>query len=93
MHLDPELEEQVIVEEVIDEEKLRDLVVFNDDFNTFEHVIDTLIKVCKHDPQQAEQCTYIIHFKGKCCVKKGTYVELKPLREGISDAGIKSAIV
>jgi len=93
MQFETDVEEVVKAKEVVDEEKLRDLMVYNDDFNTFEHVIETLVKICKHDPQQAEQCTYIIHFKGKCSVKKGTFSELKPLREGISDAGIKAAIV
>ncbi|MBV6645691.1 MAG: ATP-dependent Clp protease adaptor ClpS [Cyclobacteriaceae bacterium] len=90
--MESELEE--LVEELQDEdlEGLKDLVVYNDDFNTFDHVIETLIKICKHDPHQAEQCTYIIHFKGKCAVRKGSYHELKPMREGISDAGIKAAI-
>ncbi len=85
-----------ILEEVVEgigSDEVRDLMVYNDDFNTFEHVIDTLIKVCKHDPKQAEQCTYIIHYKGKCSVKKGMYSELKPMKEGITDAGIKAAIV
>jgi ATP-dependent Clp protease adaptor protein ClpS len=49
---------------------VKDLVVFNDDYNTFDHVINTLVKVCKHTPTQAEQCTLIIHYKGKCAVKK-----------------------
>lgn len=87
-----ELEELVEVEDEVDTGKVNDLVVYNDDFNTFEHVINTLIKVCKHDVTQAEQCTYIIHFKGKCAVKKGTYKELKPMREGICEAGIKATI-
>ncbi len=88
-----DLEELVEVEEEIGTEDPRDLIVYNDDFNTFEHVIQTLIKVCKHDAHQAEQCTYLIHYKGKCAVKKGIYEELKPMREGISDAGIKAAIL
>lgn len=88
-----ELEEVVEVLEDVDEEKERNLVVFNDDYNTFDHVIDTLIKVCKHDVHQAEQCTYIIHYKGKCSVKRGPYIELKPMREGITDRGIKATIV
>ena len=93
MQFEFEVEKEELVQEVVDDEKVRDLMVYNDDHNTFEHVIETLIKICKHEPEQAEQCTYIIHFKGKCSVKKGTYTELKPLREGISDAGIKAAIV
>jgi len=78
---------------LVDSEDARDLVVFNDDFNTFDHVIDTLIRVCKHEQMQAEQCTYLIHYKGKCAVKKGLYDDLRPMREGITEAGIKAAIV
>lgn len=89
--LEEVLEQEVA--ETTDQDDCRDLVVYNDDFNTFEHVIDTLIKVCRHNPQQAEQCTYIIHYKGKCTVKKGSYNELKPMKEGITDRGIKAAIV
>lgn len=70
-----------------------DLVVFNDDYNTFDHVINTLIEVCNHTSQQAEQCTMIIHNTGKCAVKKGTFEELKPMRQGICDAGISAEIV
>ncbi|MDN5200522.1 ATP-dependent Clp protease adaptor ClpS [Fulvivirgaceae bacterium BMA10] len=86
-------EELVECLEDIESTKERDLIVYNDDFNTFDHVIETLIKVCKHSAEQAEQCTWIIHYKGKCCVKKGTYKELKPMKDAISDAGIKVAIV
>ncbi len=88
-----DVQELVEVEETIDSENVKDLMVFNDDFNTFEHVIQTLIKVCKHDAHQAEQCTWLIHYKGKCAVKKGVYQELKPMKEGITDAGINAAIV
>lgn len=59
--------------------KLWRLVLFNDDFNTFDFVIETLISICGHEPVQAEQCTLIVHFKGKCEVKSGSYKELKPL--------------
>ena len=71
----------------------KDLVVLNDDYNTFDHVINTLIKVCDHSPEQAEQCTWIIHYKGKCTVKKGSYEELKPKRDAIREAGIGAKIV
>ena len=93
MSTDFEIEEEVEVGEDVGQEDTRDLMVYNDDFNTFEHVIKTLIKVCKHEVHQAEQCTYLIHFKGKCSVKKGMYEELKPMREGITSAGIKASIV
>lgn len=89
----PELEEiELLLEELIDQEAL-DLVVFNDDVNTFEHVIQVLMKVCKHTHEQAEQCTLIIHYKGRCSVKKGSREELKPMCEAILDAGIQAAIV
>lgn len=83
--------EDILVEEREDEG--RGLVVFNDEVNTFDHVIDTLIKVCRHERVQAEQCTYIIHFKGKCEVKKGSYKALKPMKDGILDKGISATIV
>ena len=92
MELDFEVEELVKVQEEENQDQPKDLIVYNDDFNTFEHVINTLIKVCKHDAHQAEQCTYIIHYKGKCSVKKGSYQELKTMRESISEAGIKATI-
>jgi len=86
-----EKEEISILEAVITEDQ-KDLIVYNDDFNTFDHVINTLIKVCKHSVEQAEQCTYIIHYKGKCAVKKGTVDELKPMKDSICDAGIDAKI-
>ncbi len=79
--------------EVIDVTDVKDLIVFNDDFNTFDHVIQTLIRVCKHTNEQAEQCTWLIHYKGKCAVKSGSMEELKPMREAICDAGIDARIV
>lgn len=73
--------------------ELKDLVVFNDDFNTFDHVIETLIRVCKHTPEQAEQCTWLIHYRGKCAVKSGSYEYLRPMCEAICEAGIDARIV
>jgi len=87
-----ENEVEVLLEDLVDQEEY-DLVVFNDDFNTFEHVTKILIKVCNHSIEQAEQCTLIIHFKGKCSVKKGSVSKLKPLCQSILDAGIQAAIV
>ncbi|TAE02494.1 MAG: ATP-dependent Clp protease adaptor ClpS [Bacteroidetes bacterium] len=84
-----------VLEEVeinIDQLLERELIVYNDDFNTFEHVIDTLIKVCKHSAEQAEQCTMIIHYKGKCSVKLGKFEDLKPMRNSICDRGISAEI-
>jgi ATP-dependent Clp protease adaptor protein ClpS len=91
----PEYQEegQVDVLDAVETTDLMDLVVFNDDVNTFEHVTQTLIKVCKHTPEQAEQCTLIIHYKGKCQVKNGTFDFLRPLREAICEAGIDARIL
>jgi ATP-dependent Clp protease adaptor protein ClpS len=89
------MQEQVLTDllEATEITDVKDLVVYNDDFNTFEHVIHTLIKVCKHTPEQAEQCTWLIHHKGKCTVKTGSYDELSPMREGICEVGIDAKIV
>jgi len=91
----PVFKEQELVDvmEVIETTDLMDLVVFNDDVNTFDHVITTLIRVCKHTNEQAEQCTLIIHYKGKCTVKNGTFDFLRPFRDAICEVGIDAKIV
>lgn len=68
------------------------LIVFNDEVNTFDHVIDTLVEVCQHSEPQAEQCTWIIHFKGKCSVKEGSWNELVPMRNAICERGISAEV-
>ena len=68
------------------------LIVWNDEVNTFEWVIETLMKVCEHSYEQAEQCAYIIHFHGKYAVKKGSFDDLKPQCEAIIDRGINATI-
>ena len=86
-------QEEVDVLESVETSDVKDLVVFNDDFNTFEHVIQTLINVCNHSPQQAEQCTWIIHYRGKCTVKTGSFEELQPQRQAICERGIDAKIL
>ena len=76
-----------------DSQEEKQLVVFNDDINTFDHVIQTLIEVCNHTQEQAEQCTWIIHFKGKCSVKQGTFNKLAPMRNAICDRGISAEVL
>lgn len=68
------------------------LIVWNDEVNTFEWVIETLIEVCGHSQEQAEQCSYIIHFQGKYAVKQGSYDELKPLCDAITERGIGATV-
>ena len=73
-------------------EDLRDLVLYNDDYNSFDFVIETLVEVCNHTHEQAEQCAYLTHYRGKCTIKKGVYYNLKPLKEEINDRGPNSVI-
>ena len=68
------------------------LVVWNDDVNTFDWVIESLVDVCDHSPEQAEQCALLIHYKGKCGVKKGSFDFLRPKAEALIDRGIQATI-
>lgn len=89
----PEIDIEEIAVEDLNEIKLYSLVVFNDEVNTFDYVIQTLVEVCGHAPDQAEQCTMIIHFKGKCSVKNGDFEELAPLRNEICRRGISAEVI
>lgn len=73
-------------------EEFRMLIVWNDDVNTFDWVIESLIDVCDHSPEQAEQCALLIHHKGKCGVKKGTFDDLRPQCEALTGRGIQATI-
>ena len=75
-----------------DQEDPCNLIVWNDNVNTFEWVIETLIEVCGHSPEQAEQCSYFIHYKGKYAVKNGQYDELKPMCDAITERGIGATV-
>lgn len=88
----PDLLEQEIIEVILKEEAIKALVLYDDDFNTFEFVIESLIKVCGHEPEQAEQCTHLVHYKGKCVVKNGTFKKLKPLCENLLERGLTAKI-
>ncbi len=83
--------EDISVEE--QKERMNEIVLFNDDVNTFDHVIETLIYACDHTPEQAEQCSIIVHFKGKCTVKTGEYNDLKPRCTILLDAGLSAEII
>lgn len=83
------LAEELAVETLVEN---LDLIVFNDDVNTFDHVIESLIKVCKHETTQAEQCTWIIHYNGKCQVKHGSFEKLEPMCTALLDRGISAEI-
>lgn len=83
-------EDLLLEEETVD---VNEIVLYNDDVNTFDHVINTLISVCEHSPQQAEQCSLIVHYKGKCTVKTGEYNDLKPRCSKLLEAGLSAEIV
>lgn len=89
----PDVAEEVDIETILKEVDEKHLVLFNDDVNTFDHVIDCLVKICDHKPEQAEQCAYIVHYKGKCDVKRGTFEKLKPKCEALLDKGLSAKIV
>ncbi|MBD3863390.1 ATP-dependent Clp protease adaptor ClpS [Olleya marilimosa] len=75
------------------EQPNNEIVVYNDDVNTFDHVIDTLIYACDHTPEQAEQCTILVHYKGQCTVKTGAYKELEPRCTMLLEAGLSAEII
>ncbi|MCC7050946.1 MAG: ATP-dependent Clp protease adaptor ClpS [Bacteroidia bacterium] len=68
------------------------LILFNDDFNTFDHVIECLMIYCDHDIIQAEQCAHIVHNNGKCAVKNGTFEKLMPIKEVLQENGLTVSI-
>ncbi|MEO8773557.1 MAG: ATP-dependent Clp protease adaptor ClpS [Gelidibacter sp.] len=75
------------------EKNQNEIVLHNDDVNTFDYVIDTLIYACDHTPEQAEQCSILVHYKGKCTVKTGSYDDLEPRCTMLLEAGLSSEIV
>ena len=70
-----------------------EIIVYNDDVNTFDHVIETLVRVCNHTPEQAEQCSLIVHYNGKCTVKTDILEKLKPQCIQLLVAGLSAEIV
>jgi ATP-dependent Clp protease adaptor protein ClpS len=88
----PDVLEEEITDVVAKEEAIKALLLYNDDVNTFDFVTESLIKVCKHDAIQAEQCTYLVHYTGKCVVKNGTFKALKPLCEALLERGLSAKI-
>jgi ATP-dependent Clp protease adaptor protein ClpS len=89
---DLEIDSDVLIAPEETEIEGKQLVLYNDDFNTFEFVTESIIKICKHDPIQAEQCTYLVHYKGKCSVKKGSYETLEPMCTALLERGLTAQI-
>ena len=90
----PDLEGEVIEAHDVEtqEPPMYRVLLHNDDVNTFEFVIESLIDVCKHTTEQAEQCTYLVHYKGKCDVKKGSFDFLRPMRHELVERGLNATI-
>ena len=89
----PEVEVLESVEVDTLEAVVHKLIVFNDDVNTFDHVIATLCEVCEHTPEQAEQCAFIVHYKGKCVVKAGEWDKLAAMRNQLCKAGLSAEVM
>ena len=70
-----------------------EIILHNDEVNTFDFVIDSLVSVCEHTLEQAEQCTVLVHYKGKCTVKTGEYDELKPKCAKLQELGLSAELV
>ena len=89
---DTDVDQLELIDVEVETQEPFHLVVWNDEVNTFEWVIETLIEVCKHSAEQAEQCAYLIHFRGKYSVKEGDFDKLKPMCNAITERGIGATI-
>lgn len=78
-----------LLEQIVEEYYI---IIYNDDINTFDFVIETLMEVCAHEYMQAVQCTHIIHNNGKCHVKRGAFKDLRPMCETLIDKGLSATI-
>lgn len=88
----PKWEEDVLLLEETETAKENAIILFNDEVNTFDFVIESLIKYCGHDPIQAEQCTFLVHYAGKCDVKRGSYDTLVPICSKLLELGLSAEI-
>jgi len=85
-------QEQFDVDVLVEEAPIFDLIIYNDDVNTFDHVIKCLVEICEHEEIQAEQCTMLIHYKGRCSVKRADYETLEPICSALLDKGLSAKI-
>ncbi|HPY83047.1 MAG: ATP-dependent Clp protease adaptor ClpS [Bacteroidales bacterium] len=88
-HKESPQSEQDFLEDV---EEPCNLMLYNDDFNTFDFVIECLMKICQHQDIQAEQCAYIVHYTGKCDVKRGAFSKLQSLKNALVEKGLSATI-
>tara|TARA_B100000242_G_C42790298_1_gene367720 strand:+ start:326 stop:610 length:285 start_codon:yes stop_codon:yes gene_type:complete len=90
---DPNIKPKEIEEISILESREHEIILYNDDVNTFDHVIECLVKICDHTYIQAEQCAYIVHYSGKCSVKTGLLEELVPKCTALLEAGLSAEVI
>ena len=91
MSINPKEQEQFETDVLTSKE--HQIILHNDDVNTFDHVINCLIRYCDHTLEQAEQCAYIVHYKGKCIVKTGSFDDLEPRCTSLLKAGLSAEFV
>ena len=89
----PQIEKESEVDVLTQVEREHEIILFNDDVNTFDHVINCLIRYCDHTLEQAEQCAYIVHYNGKCTVKTGSYDDLEPRCSSMLKANLSAELV
>ncbi len=85
-------EEGLLEEILLENGPIKEIVVHNDDVNTFDHVIHCLVEICGHDTIQAEQCAWIVHYNGRCSVKRGTIEQLEPRCMALQERGLSALI-
>lgn len=90
----PDQDPDVLVEEVPVSKTVpsNQIILYNDDYNTFDHVIDCLVEYCKHQKEQAHQCALIVHLKGRCSIKEGEMKKLRPICEALLEKGLTAKI-
>ena len=89
----PKINPEENIEQIVQVKREHELILYNDEVNTFDHVINTLISVCDHSIMQAQQCTYIVHFSGKCVVKTGQIKDLEPRCILLHEASLSAEII
>ena len=92
MSNNPQIEKESDQEVLTQVKREHEIILYNDDVNTFDHVINTLVAYCDHTYEQAEQCAYIVHYSGKCVVKTGSYEELEPICQKLLEAQLSAEI-
>ena len=89
----PEINPQEITEVSTLAEREHEIILYNDEVNTFDHVIECLINICEHTSLQAEQCAYLVHYSGRCAVKSGSLDELVPKCSALLEEGLSAEVV